>query len=97
MRPQKVGNYYMNHVYETDKITYIYNKITVYIRCFHFSIMMFPYSMARQTHFGVVDQAIKSMTQVKEYISVGMDTTMDVAIDLVEHDKGKSWIHNKTL
>ncbi|XP_033726956.1 E3 SUMO-protein ligase NSE2-like isoform X1 [Pecten maximus] len=39
------------------------------------------------THFGVVDQAIKSMKTVEEYIDVGMETTIDVVQDLVENDK----------
>lgn len=43
--------------------------------------------MASRTHFGVVDTAIKSMKTVEEYIDVGMETTIDVAMDFVENDK----------
>ena len=41
-----------------------------------------------RTHFGVVDQAMKSMKTVEEYIKVGMGTTLDVGMDFVENDKG---------
>ncbi|XP_052089378.1 E3 SUMO-protein ligase NSE2-like isoform X1 [Mytilus californianus] len=43
--------------------------------------------MSSRTHFGVVDQAMKSMKTVEEYIKVGMETTLDVGMDFVEHDK----------
>lgn len=46
--------------------------------------------MSSRTHFGVVDQAMKSMKTVEEYIKVGMETTLDVGMDFVEHDKGNS-------
>jgi hypothetical protein len=44
--------------------------------------------MSSRTHFGVVDQAMKSMKTVEEYIKVGMETTLDVGMDFVENDKG---------
>ena len=44
--------------------------------------------MSSKTHFGVVDQAMKSMKTVEEYIKVGMETTLDVGMDFVENDKG---------
>ena len=43
--------------------------------------------MSSKTHFGVVDQAMKSMKTVEEYIKVGMETTLDVGMDFVENDK----------
>lgn len=50
----------------------------------------FKLKMSSRTHFGVVDQAMKSMKTVEEYIKVGMETTLDVGMDFVEHDKGNS-------
>ena len=44
--------------------------------------------MSSKTHFGVVDQAMKSMKTVEEYIKVGMETTLDVGMDFLENDKG---------
>jgi hypothetical protein len=44
--------------------------------------------MSSKTHFGVVDQAMKSMKTVEEYINVGMETTLHVGMDFVENDKG---------
>ena len=44
--------------------------------------------MSTKTHFGVVDQAMKSMKTVEEYINVGMETTLHVGMDFVENDKG---------
>ena len=41
-----------------------------------------------QPQFAVVDQAIGTMRQIKEYINVGMETTIDVAMDVVENDRG---------
>lgn len=43
--------------------------------------------MSSRTLFGVVDQAMKSMKTVEEYIKVGMETTIDVGMDFVEYDK----------
>ncbi|KAK2166551.1 hypothetical protein NP493_1317g00059 [Ridgeia piscesae] len=43
--------------------------------------------MADTVSFPVVDQAINTLKKVNEYINAGMDTTIDVAQDLVENDK----------
>ena len=43
--------------------------------------------MSSETHFGVVDQAVKSMKTVEEYIKDGMETTLDVGMDFGENDK----------
>ena len=47
-------------------------------------------NMAETVSFAVVDQAIHTLNKVNEYIHAGMDTTIDVAQDLVENDKGWS-------
>ena len=46
--------------------------------------------MTDTVSFAVVDQAINTLKKVNEYINAGMDTTIDVAQDLVENDKGQS-------
>ena len=39
--------------------------------------------------FGIVDQAVKSITTVQEYLNVGTEITNEVAMDFVENsDKG---------
>lgn len=38
--------------------------------------------------FGVVDQAVKSIQTVEEYIKVGMDMANEVALDFLECNKG---------
>ncbi|XP_071105353.1 E3 SUMO-protein ligase NSE2-like [Haliotis cracherodii] len=40
-----------------------------------------------QPHFAVVEQAINTVKQIQQYINVGMETTIDVAMDVVENDK----------
>ena len=41
--------------------------------------------------FGIVDQAVKSITTVQEYLNVGIEITNEVAMDFVENtDKGSS-------
>jgi len=52
--------------------------------------------MADTVSFPVVDQAINTLKKVNEYINAGMDTTIDVAQDLVENDKGQ-WYRPKWL
>ncbi|KAK3087711.1 hypothetical protein FSP39_009508 [Pinctada imbricata] len=44
--------------------------------------------MSSGGHLGVVEQAIKSMITVKDYIHVGMETTRDLADDFVDCAKG---------
>jgi hypothetical protein len=38
--------------------------------------------------FGVVDQALNTLKKVEQYIMAGIETTIDVSLDLVECDKG---------
>lgn len=38
--------------------------------------------------FSFVDQAVKSISTVEEYIKVGMDIVNDVALDFLESKKG---------
>ena len=39
-------------------------------------------------HFAMVDQATNMLKKVEQYLSAGIETTIDVALDYVEHNKG---------
>ena len=41
------------------------------------------------SHFAMVDQATQYLKKVEQYVSAGMDTTIEVAEDVVKGDKGK--------
>ncbi|XP_013384994.1 E3 SUMO-protein ligase NSE2-like [Lingula anatina] len=43
-----------------------------------------------QARFAVVDQALEKLDKVKDYITVGMETVIDVTQDFVQCDKGES-------
>lgn len=45
-----------------------------------------------RTQFAVVDQALKHLKTVEDYLNVGMDTTSSVATDLAETEKGKNYM-----
>ncbi|XP_074656090.1 E3 SUMO-protein ligase NSE2-like [Tubulanus polymorphus] len=42
--------------------------------------------MPTSSNFNLVDQALNTLDKVKEYISAGMETTVDIATDMLEYE-----------
>ncbi len=44
--------------------------------------------MPSGTHFAIVEQAVGQMKKLETYVTAGMESTIDIATDLLDHDKG---------